>query len=326
MFDEQAAFCYGGAPALSGYNQANEFIPRGKKRENKPRNKTIHIRGTPWKPDEWGYVSPEDFQRNRAKDKRKKKITPEKLAKIRAKIRAKRKALSEEVNKHHERTDQILMETHAFHHENAFAVLQYVKGKLETMKTIHHEKLIALRAAHPKGEKGSGRMITEELGKLKTPEINLDKLKANMDLLDQYFDRQPEFKDYYGIKKLPTMTYLSTARSFFSMVRHEIMKAIAHKVRETGIMSDDASKFLKHYHEAQDILGKKLRRGWHAGMVGEYRADAAEHNKFQRRIMTAKYNEWMALNPNAEKIPRHVRNFDPNKPRPDKSPGDQQRS
>jgi hypothetical protein len=108
------------------------------------------------------------------------------------------------------------------------------------------------------------------------------------------------------------MQYLSTAISYFSMVKHQIMKAIAHKVRESS--SPEAQKFLEHNDAANHLL-KEMKRGWHTGMVKKYRVDAVEHNAFQRRLMTSKFHEWKESHKGVTKIPSYVKKFDPDRVR-----------
>jgi len=146
--------------------------------------------------------------------------------------------------------------------------------------------------------------------------VDLDELNKNVTILKTYFHEGTVFEDHYHITRLPDMQYLSTAISYFSMVKHQIMKAIAHKVRAMNLASSaKAQKFLEHNDAANNLL-KDMKRGWHTGMVKKYREDASEHNKFQRRLMTSKFHEWKERHKGATKIPSYVKKFDPDRPSP----------
>jgi hypothetical protein len=299
------------APSMRAYNQENMWIPRNKKPEQKPDNKRFHRRGDEWVPEDWGYLSPEQLEARKKKralaSKKTKRTEEEKIA-----HRQKMKKMSEAVAKHHKDAMNIVMETHAFSNGPAYAALKYIVETLdETLKGKRRERVRELRAQFP--GKGQGKNIDIELAKTMTPSVDLAELNKNVSILKTYFHEGTVFEDHYHITRLPDMQYLSTAISYFSMVKHQIMKAIAHKVRAMNLPSSPkAQKFLEHNDAANDLL-KDMKRGWHTGMVKKYRVDAIEHNKFQRRLMTSKFHEWKESHTGATKIPSYVRKFDPDR-------------
>ena len=315
-----------GAPSVRAYNQENEWIPRGKTPAQKPDGMRFHRRGDEWAPGDWGYLAPQELearkkaareQRQKAQGqkaqgkKTKKERSPEQIAAY----RAKKKAMSKIVKNEHDLAMKIVMETGAFGHAKVLEVLQYVNARLEAQKARQKATLDALKKEFPfntpgKENKEQRRAVQEALGSEKVSAFK--NLATHMKTFEDFCHNDPEFVDYFEVGRVPEITFLSTAISFLSMAKHQIMKALEHKVAQSAERSStNARNFLKHTHKATDMLNK-MKKGWHTGMVKSYRADAKEHNRFQRRIMTAKYNEWVHYH-QGKPVPKHIRKFDPSR-------------
>lgn len=310
------------APDMRAYNQENLWIPRGQTPAQKPDNKRFHRRGDDWVPEDWGYLTKEQLEarKKKAQEQRqkrqgqkpggfKKKRSPEQIAAYRAKCKT--------VKDEHDAAMRIVMETGAFGHAQVLEVLKYVNARLETLRTRQREKMDELKKEFPYNSPGienkeQRRATQTALGKERVSPFK--NLATHMKTFEEFCHEDPEFIDFFNTGEVPTITFMSTAISFLSMAKHQIMKALEHKVSQSADRdSTNAKKFLAHTHKAKHLLGK-MKRGWHTGMVKSYREDAAEHNEFQRHIMTEKYNEWVHYH-KGEPVPKYVRYFDPSRPR-----------
>lgn len=279
-----------------------DWVPGNLQKKDKPTNKAFHKKGTEWKKAEWGYQNPEA---------------------IKAKREA-RKEMSKNVNTHHKEAMAIITETIAFGHPELLKAITFIDTTLRALKDRNKNAYNDLKTEHPfsQGADRKAQRLAVNKGmaalKVQKDDVNFERLEKNMSRLTVYFREAPEFKDYFDVSDLPTMSYLSTAIAYFRMVKHETMKSVIFKLHHLPIKTEQMEKFLNHNRQAEEIL-HKMRKGWHSGMVRKVREDATEHNALQRRIMTAKYKEYIHLHPGAE-IPKYVQRFAPDY-KPKKSAG-----
>ena len=240
---------------------------------------------------------------------------------------AKLKAMGQFVKEHHQAAKTIFIENNAFVKVEGIApivsALNFVQKRLDLCTEKRRDGVDdSKKASFERGEtdkKVVRQEVTHYLATLKTPQIDQEKLDKHLKSIQDYFGDNPAFMDFYNVSSKPEMTYLSTAILYLKTVKHQIMKAAAHKARHLP-KTEEIEKFLEHNDKAGDLL-HKMHKGWKAHLVRPELPNHIEHNKLLRHFMHSKFREWKHGHEDVKKIPGYIRRFDPAyKPPPRRSP------
>lgn len=231
------------------------------------------------------------------------------MRKARKKANAKkRQEMGNEIRKCHEAAYTAFVKSNGFDHPNFCQSVIYFANALDHLKELRRNRLAELKARYPSDKKAVSAKLTEMTAP-SWSESDFAEFNRNIQHVKHFFDSGPkQFTDHFKIDQPPPMNYMSTAIAYYSVIKHQVMKATLFKMHvksATGNLAD----FIKNSARANRLL-HKMKMGWHKGFVSLKRPDSGEYNAFRRKIMTRQFREWEAAHP-GKTAPKWVARFDP---------------